>query len=166
MLTQLAIVQNLFWALCLSLSYIGRMANVKDEIFFLRAPKNTLWSETFFQCPAHSNGRRLRSGDKNTVREGSRLWSFAQYSCLAQIPILFRSTPWGHRWLSLTRTKSPLTFLTKDPVLTPTGKQVQVLFSQLDLRQSFLASLDHTLPCSMNCKFFASYFKDNIEPTS
>ena len=44
------------------------MANGKDEIF-LRGPKSTLWLEIFFQCPANSNGRRLRSGDKNTVRD-------------------------------------------------------------------------------------------------
>ena len=61
----------LFLALWLSLSRIGWLG--ADEIF-LRDPKSTLWLETFFQCPAHSNGRRLRSGDKNTVRNGSRLW--------------------------------------------------------------------------------------------
>ena len=47
------------------------MANVKDKIF-LRGPKSTLWLETFFQCQAHSNGRRSRSGDENTVRNGSK----------------------------------------------------------------------------------------------
>ena len=68
-----------FLAFWLSLSCIGWMANLNDEIF-LRGPKNTLWLETYFHCPAHLNGRRLRSGDKNTVRDNSRLWSSAQYS--------------------------------------------------------------------------------------
>ena len=47
------------------------VANVKNEIF-LRGPKSTLWLETFFQCPPRSDGRRLRNGDKNTVRVVSR----------------------------------------------------------------------------------------------
>jgi hypothetical protein len=64
---------SLFLALWLFLSCIGWMADVNDEIF-PQGPKNTLWLETFFRCPARSNGRRLRSGDKNTVRDGSRLW--------------------------------------------------------------------------------------------
>ena len=69
----------LFSAPWLSSLCIGWMANVvKDEIF-LRGPKSILWLEAFFQCPAHSNGRRLRSGDKNSVRYGSRLWSAAPY---------------------------------------------------------------------------------------
>ena len=63
-----------------SLLCIGWMANVNDAIF-LRGPKSILWSETFFQCRTHSNGRRLRSGDKNTVCDGSlRLRSSPQYS--------------------------------------------------------------------------------------
>ena len=50
------------------------MANVvKDEIF-LQGPPGTLWLEAFSQWPAHSNGRRLRNGDKNTVRNGSGLY--------------------------------------------------------------------------------------------
>ena len=61
------------------MSCIGWMLNVKDESF-LQGPKSTLWLDAFFQCPPHSNGRRLRSGDKNTVRNGSRFWSSAQYS--------------------------------------------------------------------------------------
>jgi hypothetical protein len=36
--------------------------------------------EAFFQCPARSNGRRLRSGEKNTVRDILRLWTAALYS--------------------------------------------------------------------------------------
>ena len=42
--------------------------------------KSTLWLEAFFQCPAHSNGRRIGIGEKSTVRNasGSRLWSSAQ----------------------------------------------------------------------------------------
>ena len=67
-------------ALWLSSSCIGWMANVKDEIF-LRGLESTLWLEAFFQCPAHSNGRHMRSGEKSTVRHtGSRLWSSVQYS--------------------------------------------------------------------------------------
>ena len=69
---------SLFLALWLSLSCIGQMANVKEEIFLL-GPKSTLWLETFFQCRAHSNGKHLRSGDENIVRDRSRLWSSAQY---------------------------------------------------------------------------------------
>ena len=40
----------LFLPLWPSLSCIGWMANVEDEIF-LRGPKSTLWLEAFFQCP-------------------------------------------------------------------------------------------------------------------
>ena len=71
----------LFLALWQSLSCIGWIAYVKDEIF-LRGPESTLWLEAFFQCPAHSNGRHMGSGGKNIVRDasGSRLWSSAQYS--------------------------------------------------------------------------------------
>ena len=69
----------LFLALWQSLSRIGWIAYVKDEIF-LRGPGSTLWLEAFFQCPAHSNGRHMGSGEKNIVRDasGSRLWSSAQ----------------------------------------------------------------------------------------
>ena len=51
------------------------MANVEDAII-LRDLRSSLLLETFFQCPVHSSGRRLQSGDKNTVRGRS----FAQYS--------------------------------------------------------------------------------------
>ena len=73
-----SLLSSVLW---LSLSCIGWMAKVEHEIF-LRGPKSTLWLEAFFQYPAHSNGRRMRSGEKNTVRDasGSRLWSYAHYS--------------------------------------------------------------------------------------
>ena len=51
------------------------MAEVDDEIF-LQGPKGTLWLEAFFQCQAHSNGRRLQSGDKNTVRDETLILRF------------------------------------------------------------------------------------------
>ena len=72
---------SLFFALWLPLPCIGSgwMANVKDEIF-LRGLESTLWLETFFQCPAHSNGRHFRSGDENIVCDRLRLWSSALYS--------------------------------------------------------------------------------------
>ena len=73
---------SLFLPLWLSSLCIGWMANVEDEIF-LQVQKSTLWLETFFRCPAHLNGRRLRSGEKNTVRDGSRLRFSPQNSSFA-----------------------------------------------------------------------------------
>ena len=66
----LALSSPLLLALWLSLSCIGWMVNVEDKIF-LRGPRSTLWLEAFSQCPGHSNGRHLRSGEENTVRDGS-----------------------------------------------------------------------------------------------
>ena len=68
-----------FLALWLFLPCIG----CNDEIS-LRGPKNILWLGTFYQCPEHSNGRRLRSGDKNTVCDAWRLWFSAQYNVLCR----------------------------------------------------------------------------------
>ena len=62
-----------FLELLPSSSCIGWMADVGDYIF-LRGLKSSLSLGTFFQCPAHSNGRHLQDGDKNTVRD----WSSAQ----------------------------------------------------------------------------------------
>ena len=139
------------------------MANVKDEIF-LRGPKSILWLEAFFQCPTHSNGRHLRNGDKNTVCDGLRLWSsspsnalrrFRYYSCQR-----FRDVD---DYLELVQGRH-----------RPSWPKIQYLLQQVSRfeypfprrihRNSFLLQLDHTIPCSTNCKFFVSYFEDNIEP--
>ena len=60
--------------------------------------------------------------------------------CLVQILILFMSTLWGDQWLSWTRTKSPPTSSTKDPVSTPAGKQVEYPFP-CEFTEFFLASI-------------------------
>ena len=52
--------------LLVSSSCIGGVANVTGVIF-LQGQRSSLWSETFFQCPPESNGRRMQSGEKNTV---------------------------------------------------------------------------------------------------
>ena len=141
---------------------IGSMPNVKDEIF-LRGPKSTLWLETFFQCPAHSNGRRLRDGDRNTVRNGSRL-SSAQYSSNALRRFRYYSCQRFRDiddYLKLVRSRH-----------RPSWPKIQYLLQQvsrLEYPQAFLRlfhgnssflQLDRTLPCSTNCMFFVSYFED------
>ena len=60
---------------------------------------------------------------------------------LAQIPILFMSMLWGHQLLSLTPTKPPTTFSTRDPVPTPAGKY---LLSRRIYENLSLLQLDRT----------------------
>ena len=148
----------LLLALWLSLSCIGWI--VKDEIF-LRGPKSTLLLEAFFQCPAKSNGRRLRSGDKNTVRNGSRPWSSVPSNALRRF-----------RYYSCQRFTDIDDYLKLvQSCLRPTRSKIQDLLQQVSRfkypfpRRTYgNPSLDHTLPCSTNCKFFVSYLEDNIEP--
>ena len=136
------------------------MANVKDEIF-LRGPKSTLWLEVFFQCPAHLNGRHLRNGDKNSVRDGSRLWSSAQYSS---------NTLRRFRYYSCQRFRDINDYLklvrSRD---RPSWPKIQHLLQQVNrFKYPFkyfrnpLIQLDHTLQCTMNCKSFVSFFEGNI----
>ena len=150
-----SLCSTLFLSPWLSLWFIGcTMANVKDEIF-LPGQKSTLSLETFFQCPAHSNGRRLRSGDKNTVCNGMRLWSSAQYSFSALHRFRyyscqrFRDIDGYHK---LVRSRH-----------LPSRPKIQYLLQQVSRFKyafpgefmeivSFLR-LDHTLPCCTNCKF-------------
>ena len=154
----------LFLALWLSLSCIGWIANVKDEIF-LRGLKSTLWLEAFFQCPAHSNGRLLRSGDKNTVRDGSWSWSSVQYPFNALRRFRYHSCQRFRDidgYLKLIRSRR-----------WPSRPKIQYLFQQVNRLYSFicrinrifsLLQLDHALPCYTNCKLFVPYFEDNINP--
>ena len=151
----------LFLALWLSLSCIEWLG--ADEIF-LRGPKSTLWLETFFQCPAHSNGRRLRSGDKNTVRDRSKLWSSAPsnasrrlryYSCqcFGNIDYYLKLVQSRHR-----PSRPTIQYLLQQ------ASRFEYPFPRRIHGNSSLLQLDHTLPCSTNCKFFVSYFEGNLEP--
>ena len=55
-----------FLELLVSLSCTGGVANLNGGIFLLGL-RSFLLSEAFFQCQAEPSGRRLRSGEKNTV---------------------------------------------------------------------------------------------------
>ena len=154
----------LFLALWLSLSCIGWMANVNDEIF-LRGPKSTLWSETFFQCPAHSNGRRLRSGDKNTVRSGSRLWFSAQYSSSALRRFRYYSCQRFRDidgYLKLLQSRHRPSRPTIQHLLQQVSR-FKCPFPRRIYGNSSLLQLDHTIPCFTICKFFVSYFEGNVD---
>ena len=63
-----------FLELLVSLSSTG-VANVNGSIF-LPGPRSFLLSGTFLQCLPEPSGRRLRNGEKNTVR----VWYPTQYS--------------------------------------------------------------------------------------
>jgi hypothetical protein len=150
-----------FLELSLSLSSIGWLANVKDGIF-LRGPKSCLLLETFFLCPGHLNGRRLQSGDENIVRG----WSSAQYSsnifrryryysrqCLGHINCHFKLVQSRHRppWWKIQYLLQQVCFS-----IPSSGRCAETLP---------LVPLDHTLPCSTNCKFLVSDFEDNRTDT-
>ena len=57
----------------------------------------------------------------------------------------------------MSQTKPPTISLTKDRVPTPAGRFRTVFPQGIP---SFLP-LEHTLPCSMNCMFFLSYFENS-----
>ena len=136
------------------------MANAEDEIF-LPGPKSTLLLEIFFQCPPHSNGRRLRSGDKNTVRDGSKLWSSAQYSPDALCRFRYYSCERFRdidSCLKLVQSRHWPSRPKVQYLLQQVGWLVQVPLYQVDLRK--LLQLDHTLQCSTNCKFFHRTLKE------
>ena len=138
------------------------MANIKSETF-LRGPKYTHLLEAFFQCPAHSNGRRMQSGGKSTVRDAGlilrsvfnalRRFRYYSFQRFRYIDICLKLLQSRHR---------------------PSRPKIQYLLQQVSrfknpssrriYRDSPFLQLDHTLPCSTNCKFLGSYFENNIEP--
>ena len=128
------------------------MANVKDVIF-LQDPKSSLLSETFFQCLEHSNGRHLRSGEKNTVCDRSS----TQYSSNAFCR--FRYYPRQcfrhiHGYSKLVQSRH-----------RPPRRKIQYLLQQVGLSLSLsnlaeILQLGHTSLCSTICKFFVTYFED------
>ena len=135
-----------FLALLLSWSCIGWTANVKDGIF-LRGPKSSLLLETFFQCPPHSNGRHLQSGDKNTVCD----WFSAQY-WLSNV--LRRFWYYSHKrfrhiydYFKLIQSR-----------YRPPWQKIQYLLQQVGSSTlsadefANLLQLGHTSRCSTNCK--------------
>ena len=131
------------------------MANAET---FLRVPESTLSSEAFFHCPPHGNGRRLRSGDKNTVRDGSRLWSSAQYSFNDLRRFRYYSCQRSgdiDDYLKFVRSYHRLS----RPKIQQQLQQVSGYKYPFPRRFREILQLDHILSCSTNCKLLYRILK-------
>ena len=134
------------------------MADVNDKIF-LQGPKSTLWLEAFFQCPAHSNGRRLQSGDKNTVR-ASKEPLILLFLIVYSDSDIIHVNALGRSMVILNSYKVASDLLDQRSISYSSrwvGYRTFKFFSEAIHRISSLLRLDHTLPCSTNCKFFIFY---------
>ena len=124
-------------------------------------PKKYPLIGSLHQCPPLSNERRLRSGDKTTVRDGLRPWFFASN-------VLLR-----FRYSSCERFREINCYLKLVQSCHQTSRpKIQYLLQQVSwFKYSFnkwitefffLLQLDRTLPWSTDCEFFVSYFEDYI----